>query len=243
MPSPGQPFPHVNNLLASLPPAERKRITQGCELAELAFGETLCEPGDAMRHVYFPTNSYISLIAPVGVTESIEVGLVGNEGMFGITLLLDVKSSPLRGLVQGGGPALRMTARRFARAARESNPFRRMLNRYLFFLTSQLSQTAACNRFHQLDARMARWLLMSQDRAHSATYRMTHKFLAYMLGVRRAGVTEAAGRLQAKGLIHYVRGEMTVLDRRGLEEICCPCYHALATTYRQYVPQPRIRAG
>lgn len=238
MPSPGQPYLPVNKLLASLPRSVRELVTQGCEITELAFGESLCEPGDSIRHVYFPTNSFVSLIAPIDVTENIEVGLVGNEGMFGITLLLDVKSSPLRGLVQGGGSALRMTARRFTRAAGESNPFRRMLNRYLYFLTAQLAQTAACNRFHQLDARMARWLLMSQDRAHSVTYRMTHKFLAYMLGVRRAGVTEVAGRLQAKHLIRYVRGEITVLDRKGLEAICCPCYRALTATYLQYVPQP-----
>jgi Mn-dependent DtxR family transcriptional regulator len=161
--------------------------------------------------------------------------MVGNEGMFGITLLLGVKTSPLLGLVQGGGPALRMSASRFRKVANESAPFRQTLNRYLYVLTAQIAQTAACNRFHLLDQRMARWLLMSQDRAHSDTFRLTHQFLAYMLGVRRAGVTEAAGRLQAKGLIRYARGVLTVLDREELEASACSCYGALNATYRQHL--------
>src|SRR5207247_6356181 len=132
--------------------------------------------------------------------------------------------SALLALVQGAGHAMRMTSGRFTRLANDSKPFKRMLNRYLYVLTAQLAQTAACNRFHLLDARMARWLLMTHDRARRDTFRLTHEFLAYMLGVRRAGVTEAAGHLQAQRLIRYVRGELTVLNRRGLEALSCPCY-------------------
>jgi CRP-like cAMP-binding protein len=230
-----QPPLPVNALIASLPRTDRKNVSDACESAELPFGEALCKPGDSIRHVYFPTDSYISLITPAGASESIEVGMVGNEGMFGITLLLDVKVSSLLGLVQGGGQALRMPAGRFRQLASESAPFRQRLNRYLYVLTTQLAQTAACNRFHSLDARMARWLLMTHDRAHKDTFRLTHEFLAFMLGVRRAGVTEAAGRLQAERLIRYVRGELTVLNRSGLEDASCPCYRMFKATYVQHL--------
>jgi CRP-like cAMP-binding protein len=205
----------ANRLIASLPPAERERIISRCTATKLEFGATIYKPGDTIGYVYFPTIGYISLISPAGAAESIEVGMIGNEGMFGITLLLDVKASPLLGLVQGEGESLRMGAQRFRAAVDENAVFRKTLNRYLYVLTSQLAQTAACNRFHMLDARLARWLLMSQDRAHSNAYRLTHEFLAYMLGVRRTGVTEAAGRLQAQELISYRRGKLTVLDRAG----------------------------
>ena len=137
---------------------------------------------------------------------------------------------------------MRMTTNRFRRIIDDSAPFRRTLNRYLYVLTAQIAQTAACSRFHVLDARMARWLLMTQDRAHRDTFRLTHEFLAYMLGVRRAGVTEAAGRLQAQKLIRYSRGKLTVLNRRGLEKVSCPCYSILKTTYQQYLgPPPKDR--
>jgi CRP-like cAMP-binding protein len=234
-----QPFQSTNYLLASLPRADRELVAASCDLAELPFGESICLPGQAIRHVYFPTDSYISLITPGGTSENLEVGMVGNEGLFGITVLLDVSKSGLRGLVQGGGPALRMTSHRFKQLADQSKPFRQALNRYLYVLTAGFAQTAACGRFHLLDARMARWLLMTQDRAHRDTFRLTHEFLAYMLGVRRAGVTEAAGRLQAQGLIRYARGVLTVLNRAGLEAISCPCYSALKKTYQELLGKPR----
>jgi CRP-like cAMP-binding protein len=224
-----------NALLDSLPKADRELILHACTQTELEFGETVCNPDAPITHIYFPTASYISLITPVDSTESLEVGMVGREGMFGITVMLGVKASPLRGLVQGGGPSLRMTAGAFLSASDESQPFRQMLNLYLFVLTAQLAQTAACNRFHTLDTRMARWLLMTQDRALGDSFRLTHQFLAYMLGVRRAGVTEIAGRFQARGLIRYSRGVLTVLDRKALEAVSCPCYAALKTTYRKHI--------
>jgi hypothetical protein len=200
MSKPAQPFLPVNTLIASLPRTDREYVSGACEYAELLFGEPLCQPRDSIQHVYFPTDAYISLITPAGASESLEVGMVGNEGVFGITLLLDVKVSALLGLVQGGGQALRMTASRFARVTKESAPFRQTLNRYLYVLTTQLAQNAACNRFHLLDARMARWLLMTQDRAHKDTFRLTHDFLAYMLGgksqrSRDSRVSAFAGQL------------------------------------------------
>lgn len=220
-----------NTLVADLPRADRDRFLAECETVDLKLGETICEPGDPIRYVYFPTGGYISLVAPIAAAESLEVGMVGDEGMFGVTLMLDVSIAPLLGLVQGAGSALRLSARRFKRLRDESAALRKILNRYLYVLTVQLAQTAACNRFHLLDARLARWLLMTEDRAHSNSYPMTHKFLAYMLGVRRAGITEAAGRLQAMQLIRYSRGAVTVLDRAGLKKVSCPCYAALEQTY------------
>jgi CRP-like cAMP-binding protein len=230
-----------NELIASLPAADRDLVLGSCETTELEFGATVCKPGDRITHVYFPTTGYISLITPAGAAESLEVGMVGTEGLFGITLILDVNTSPLLGLVQGGGAALRMTARRFTRAAADSRVFRRTINRYLYVLTTQLAQTAACNRFHHLDARMARWLLMTSDRTTGNTFHLTHSFLAYMLGVRRAGVTESAGRLQARRLISYARGLVTVTDRPGLEAMSCDCYAALNRTYNKFMRPPRRR--
>jgi CRP-like cAMP-binding protein len=237
----GQPVLAVNALIASLPAADRELVLRACEEIDLETGQFVCQPGERIGHVYFPVGSYISLITPAGATDSLEVGMVGNEGMFGITLLLDVKTSPLMGLVQGGGRTLRMSAARFTKAVKASTPFRRTLNRYLYVLTTQLAQTAACNRFHTLDARMARWLLMTRDRAHSDTFSLTHQFLAFMLGVRRAGVTEAASRLQAKNLVRYGYGKLTVLDRGGLELASCPCYQAFKDSYLEHLGKARNR--
>src|SRR6266478_4420032 len=182
----------INGLLAAFTQQDRQHVIDASEEVELEFGKVLCKAGEPIRHAYFPSTSYISLIAPSGASESVEVGLVGNEGVFGVTLLLDIKESALLALIQGGGTALRMSATRFRRTASERPAFLRVLHRYLYVLMAQLAQSAACNRFHTIDARMARWLLMTHDRAHSDTFRLTHEFLAYMLGVRRAGVTMAA---------------------------------------------------
>jgi CRP-like cAMP-binding protein len=231
-----------NCLLESLPQADRDFVGRDCEVVDLTLGETICQAGDAIRHVYFPTASFISLIAPVGANQSLEIGMVGDEGIFGATLLLDVKDAPLSGLVQGAGMALQMSAARFTLARDESPAFKTLLNRYLFVVTAQLGQTAVCNRFHSLESRLARWLLMTEDRAHSDTFRLTHQFLAYMLGVRRAGVTEAAGRLQTKNLIRYSRGTLSVLDRRGLESEACDCYDVLKKIYSKHLGKPKARA-
>ncbi len=217
--------PATNRLIAALPSKDRARLLANCEEVDLVFARTLVEPGARIRHVYFPTDrSYISLLIPVDGASALEVGLVGNEGLYGVSLVLGIEVSPLQALVQGSGPALRMSAAAFKREVQASPALQRVLNHYLYVLMTQLAQSAACTRFHVIEARLARWLLMTQDRAGSDRFSITHAFLAWMLGVRRAGVTKAANALQARGLLTYKHGDVWVLNRRGLEAAACPCY-------------------
>lgn len=224
-----------NHLLAGLPRKDCQRLLASCEQVELTVADILCEPAERIRYVYFPVSGIISLVSVVDDHTSLEVDLIGNEGMVGIPLILGVNISPLRVIVQGSGAALRMSAASFDRELELSLALRRELNRYIYVLLVQLAQTAACTRFHQLDARLARWLLIAQDRAHSNEFHLTHEALGRMLGVRRVGVTKAAGLLQKHKLVSYSRGDITILDRAGLEAVSCGCYRAVRDSYEPVI--------
>jgi CRP-like cAMP-binding protein len=223
--------PGGNLLLAALPKAESSRLIARCEPVELAFGEVLYEQGERIRDVYFPTTSFISLLSSIDGRPRLEVGLIGTEGMLGATLLLGVNIAPLRALVQGAGAALRLDAAQFSREVEQSPALETVLKQYLYVLMSQLAQMAACTRFHVVEGRLARWLLMTRDRAHSDEFYLTQEFIAYMLGVRRSGITRAASALQKRKLIHYTRGMVTVLDGRRLEATACECYQSALQMY------------
>jgi CRP-like cAMP-binding protein len=217
--------------MASLPASEQRRLIANREPAELHMGDTLAEPGDRIRHLIFPIDSFISLIQPMGPHKQLEVGLVGNEGALGISLALGVTTAPLRALVQGAGSAWKLEAATLLRELEHCPALQRGLGRYTCVLLGQFAQTAACARFHIIDARLARWLLMTRDRAHSDAFHITHEFLAYMLGVRRVGVTRAATSLQRRKLIRYERGNLEICDGRGLEAAACGCYAADKAAY------------
>lgn len=230
MPSNRRPAP-LNRLLGALTPRLSERLIAASDAVELKLGTVLNEPDARIAHVYFPTGAFISLMIPADGGSSLEVGLVGNEGMLGAPLILGMDRSPLRTLVQGPGPAWRMGARTFRRELGLSGALRSLLHRYLQVRIRQLAQAAACTRFHVVEARLARMLLMTQDRAHHDEFHVTHEFLAYMLGVRRVGVTRAATALQKRKLIHYHRGEVTILNRPGMEAASCSCYRADQESY------------
>jgi CRP-like cAMP-binding protein len=223
--------PSRNKLIAGLAPGTRNSLLAFGRITPLTLSRVLGEAGDVARHVYFPLEGFISLVAVVKDSPGIEVGMIGTEGMLGASLALGIPTHPVRAIVQGSGTAWRIPAPAFRAELARSPPLRRAVSRYLFVLLSQQATAAACLRFHLIAPRLARWLLMSQDRAHSASFHVTHEFLSYMLGVRRAGVTQAAGALQQKRLIAYRRGEMHILDRHGLEAAACSCYGAERAIY------------
>lgn len=224
--------PAENHLIQTLPRRDRQRLAAVAEPVSLALNEVLCERGAPTRHVYFPVDSFISLLTAVDAHPSLEVGMVGREGMLGASVTLGVTDAPWRALVQGEGSAWRIRIGPFRRELAASVALQRCLARYVFVLMAQQAASAACLRFHQIGPRLARWLLMTQDRAHASRFRVTHEFLACMLGVRRVGVTQAAGGLHRARLIEYHRGELTVLDRPGLEAAACSCYAADRAGYR-----------
>lgn len=217
-------FTSHNQLIEMLPGAAKNRLLAECERVPLRLSERLDEPDQASNHVYFPVDAFVSLVALIDGHPGLELGMVGREGMVGVQLVLGVNPAPLRALVQGPGCAWRMAAASFQTELAGSPSLQIMLNRYLYVLMAQMARSATCLRFHLILPRLARWLLMSQDRAQAADLQVTHEFLAYMLGVRRVGVTQAAGSLQRQGLITYHRGHVSVLDRAGLEAAACSCF-------------------
>lgn len=224
-----------NHLIQLLPLRDRTRLVAACEPVNLVLSQVLEEAGDPARHVYFPTEGFISLVSRVDEHPGLEVGMVGREGMVGTSLVLGVALAPARALVQGAGACWRISTTAFRRELRASAALQRQLLLYLYVLMAQTVSSAGCLRFHLVGQRLARWLLMSQDRAHQEQFHVTHEFLAYMLGVRRVGVTVAAGELQRRGLIHYHRGELTVVDRLGLEQAACSCYAADRQVYARHL--------
>jgi CRP-like cAMP-binding protein len=220
-------------LIERLPRKPQRSLLAVCESVDLTIEQVLCEAGDESRYVYFPTDAFVSLISDVDAHSCLEVGMIGREGILGVHLALGVGTAPVRALVQGSGAAWRIAGGDFRRQLAEHTALRRIVDRYLYVLMTQFAVAAACVRFHLIDQRLARWLLMTQDRAGSDSFHVTHEFLAYMLGVRRVGVTSAAGGLQKRGLVAYHRGQLEVVDRAGLELAACSCYASDLRAYRR----------
>lgn len=217
-------LPISNKLLAALPRAALQGILPVLDPVTLVLGDVLHEPGEPLRHVYFPLTCLVSLIVVVEDQLALEVALVGREGIVGVSLALGVELSPVRAVVQGGGSALRASKAAFRTALHGDAPLQKVLQRYANTLIGEIAQTAGCNRFHLLEARLARWLLMTRDRVESADFMMTQEFLSTMLGVRRVGISDAASSFQRRHLIEYSRGHITILDHEGLEAASCSCY-------------------
>lgn len=227
MPSTERDIPITNQLLATLPKNEYQRLLPQLEYVDLPFAEVLYEPGASNRHVYFPNNAIVSLLIKVADHAAIEVGIVGNEGMAGINVFMGVSTARYRAVVQGAGTALRMKAAALRKEASHVGSLHSLLRRYSHSLLTQATQSAACNRFHRVNTRLARWLLMTHDRLGTDEFRVTQEFMSNMLGVRREGVTGAAGILQRDQLISYSRGQVKILNRAGLEAVSCECYRII----------------
>lgn len=232
-----------NHLIELLPRKEQLRLLALCEPVELLFADVLCEPGEQTRYAYFPIDGFISLLTQIDGKAALGIGMVGREGMLGIQLTQGVMTAPLHALVQGPGSAWRISASAFKRELARSASLQKILGRYTYVLMQQQATSAACLRYHEIGPRLARWLLMTQDRAHADAFHVTHEFLAYMLGVRRVGVTRAASELQRANQIKYHRGEVWVLDRAGLEAAACDCYAADRKHYTDVIELPVRRRG
>jgi CRP-like cAMP-binding protein len=235
-------------VLARLPRKDYRRLLRVLEPVELAFGQILYESQGPIRHVYFPTDCFVSMLTGVDGNRSSEVGLIGSEGMVGLPVALGIAVSPFRAVVQGGGTAMRMKIADFRREFSESAALRRELFLFTHLLMIQIAQTAACNRFHRVSQRMARWMLMTSDRVESNEFRITQQFLALMLGVRRVGVSVAASGLRERKLLAYRRGCFTILSHRGLVAAACGCYKTVKDLYaraqgRRDLPHQRRSAA
>jgi CRP-like cAMP-binding protein len=223
----------TNRLLASLPSRDRRRLSSAMETVELPFGKYLYQPGDRIDYVYFPGDCLVSLVATAGDKQLAEVGLVGAEGAVGDSAALRNVISPFQAIVQGAGTAMRMKSSDLRGKFREMNSLQRALLNFSHLLTAQVAQTAACNRFHDVSARLARWLLMTRDRRLTNEFRLTQQFLANMLGVQRGGVSRAASGLKRKQIIRYSRGRITILNQKALAAASCRCYEQVKKLYEQ----------
>ena len=220
-----------NRVLAGIPTKEYRRLQANLEPVKLKFGQVLYVPGKPILHVYFPVDCLISLLTAVDRRRTLEVGVVGNEGMAGMPFILGMGVSGVRAIVQGEGDALRMASGPFRIEFKRNAPLQEALYRYTYALMAQISQTAACNRFHDAEQRLSRWLLMTRDRIGSDEFPLTHEFLAHMLGLRREGVTEAASELKRRKLITYSRGKIQILDLKRLKASSCSCYQIVKKVF------------
>lgn len=218
-------LPVVNKILGTLPRSDYQRLLPSLEPVALSVGDVLCEPGDPLRYVYFPCDALLSLLNLVDAQEVYSVALVGRDGMAGGAAVMGTQHSPFRVLVLGAGVALRMKTKVFVQEFRSSELLRDAVLRYVLQLTMQISENAACNRFHLIEERLARWLLMMRDRFSSGHFHITHEMMGHLLGVRRVGVTNAAQSLKQRALIDYSRGAIDIVDATGLKEVACGCYH------------------
>jgi CRP-like cAMP-binding protein len=228
--------PHQNHLLDALLGADYDRLFPNLELVEMPLGDVICESGSKLKHVYFPTTSIVSLLYVMEDGASAEIAVIGNEGILGIPILMGGDTTLSRAVVQSAGHGYRLKAQLLKREFNQAGPLQRLLLRYTQALISQIAQTAVCNRHHSVEQQLCRWLLLSIDRLPENNLIMTQELIANMLGVRREGVTEAAGKLQSLGLIDYRRGHISVLDRTGLEKRSCECYQVVKTEYDRLLP-------
>jgi CRP-like cAMP-binding protein len=235
MPDPNDP--RQNHLLAALPADEIEPLLSNLELVEMPLGKVLYESGNELRHVYFPTTSIVSLLYVMEDGASAEIAVVGYEGIIGVALFMGGETMPNRAVVQSGGHAYRLKGQRLKQEFNRSGALQHLLLRYTQALLTQMAQTAVCNRHHSLDQQLCRWLLLSLDRLPSNELTMTQELIANMLGVRREGVTEAAGNVPKAGLIEYNRGRITVLDRPGLEARACECYAVVKKEFDRLLPE------
>ena len=229
--------PNQNHLLAALPAAEFERLAPHLEPVELLLGDVLYESGGLLQHVYFPTTAILSLHYVMENGSSSEIAGVGNEGVLGISLFMGGNTTPSRAVVQTGGSGYRLSTQLMLQEFKRAGPMQQLMLRYTQALITQMSQTAACNRHHSLVQQLCRWLLLTLDRMPTNELIMTQELVASMLGVRREGVTEAAGKLQQAGVISYRRGHITVLDRAGLESQVCECYAVVKKEFARLLPE------
>src|SRR3984957_380809 len=235
---PGTPDPRQNHILDALPRREREPLFPHLRLVNLPLGKVLYESGDTLRHIYFPTDSIVSLLYVLQNGQSAEIAVVGNDGAVGVALFMGGETTTNRAIVQSAGSAYQLTGARLKEEFERHGQVLHILLRYTQALLTQMSQTAVCNRHHSVDQQLCRWLLLSLDRLSSPKLTMTQELIANMLGVRREGVTEAAGKLQKLGVIEYARGRITVLDRPKLENLCCECYAVVKKETDRLLPRP-----